>query len=460
MLTQDWLTWSLLLYPLGLVAAIDALWSGRTAQGSLAWMLSLLVIPQLSLPAYLLFGSRRLKGYRRARQRVDGHLTGIGERVEQQLLPYRCNANATIRPLLALFRSPMLTGNKVELLTSGEQTFAALFEALNQAQHSICLQFYIIRDDDLGQRLLSVLQQRAAAGVRIYIVFDEIGSHGLTRHYRRQLRAAGIEFSRFNPIRLRNRMQLNFRNHRKLVVIDEQVAFIGGYNIGDEYLSADWRDTHLRIQGPAALSFQLGFAEDWHWATSRVPDLNWRAAPKAGDQAVMCINPGPADQFESASLFVCQMIQAAQQRCWLVSPYFVPDQAVISNLQLAVLRGVDVRILVPEKTDNRVVQLAMMRYIEELSQAGIRFSTYRAGFLHQKVMLIDEELVSVGSANLDNRSLRINFEMNALMQDRTLAKQVEAMLQQDFLQSTSAQVSTRWHQQLLARLARLLAPLL
>lgn len=465
MLELAWWIWVLALYGLGILVAIDALWQGRTAQGTIAWFLGLLLVPFITLPLYLFLGSRRFHGYLKARRHGHQALDNIADQVLQALQHQRLPATEFTRPLYTLFRLPLTRGNRCHLLTSGADTYTALFRAIAAAEQSVCVQFYILRSDHTGQQLADLLCSKARQGVSTYLLYDEIGSSGIRRDFLQQLRQAGVQVSRFNSNRLRTRMQLNFRNHRKLAICDGRQVFVGGYNLGDEYLGDGqqqiyWRDTHLQIDGPAALTFQLSFTEDWHWATGELPRLNWQPVADCGDARVMCIASGPADEAESASLYFAHLIHNARQRCWLVSPYFVPDQNLFNALLLAGLRGLDVRILVPGDSDNWLVQQAMRGYIAQLQQCNVQFMTYQKGFLHQKVMLIDDEWSSIGSANLDNRSLRINFEINALVQDRPLARDVEQMLQQDFADARPTVISEHWWPVFLSKCARLLSPLL
>jgi cardiolipin synthase len=262
---------------------------------------------------------------------------------------------------------------------------------------------------------------------------------------------------------------LNFRNHRKVVVVDGRAAWIGGHNVGDEYLGRDprfgrWRDTHLRIEGPAALAVQVSFAEDWHWATNQtIPDLVWNPTPAGeGDTTVLIVPTGPADKLETAGLMFTHAINSAHTRIWIASPYFVPDDAVLAALQLAGLRGVDVRILIPDRPDHLLVYLAAFSYFDEASETGVRFYRYTDGFLHQKVMLIDDQVATVGTANFDNRSFRLNFEITGVVADAAFAAQVERMLTEDFAHAremTEADVSKRsfWFK-LGTRIARLTSP--
>jgi cardiolipin synthase len=276
----------------------------------------------------------------------------------------------------------------------------------------------------------------------VRFLYDEIGSAGLPRAYLDQLRAAGVEVHEFHTRKgPRNRFQLNFRNHRKIVVVDGKVAWVGGHNVGDEYLSRDpkigpWRDTHVRIEGPAALGAQLAFAEDWHWAAGSRLDLGWDPVPSnAGNAPVLILPSSPADALETANLMFIHAINSARERIWIASPYFVPDKPVTDALQLAGLRGVDVRILIPDKPDNPMAGLAAYSYVDDASRTGGKFYRYGAGFLHEKVMLIDHRTATVGTANFDNRSFRLNFEITAVISDPAFAAEVERMFEADFAQS-------------------------
>lgn len=459
-----WWFWPLV-YTAGIVAALDALWQNRTAQGTVAWIIALLLMPVITLPIYLLIGSRRFRDYRRARRQGDDKLSPQERQLRVSLNKYVSKPVNKTKPLRHLFRVPMIEGNATELFIDGKDTFNAILNTAQAAQHTLCVQFYIFRDDALGRRFSEVMCAKAKLGIKVYLLYDEIGSGGLDKRFLQELSNAGVQVSRFNPVKLRNRTNINFRNHRKLVIVDGQIAFVGGHNVGIEYLGLDpdfgpWRDTHMSINGPATLAFQLSFSEDWHWATGKVPELDWSAPKVVGDKKVMCVNHGPADHFDSGPLFFNHMISSAQHRCWLVSPYFVPDQTVYSALQLAALRGVDVRIMLPTSSHSWMVDQAMRSYVVSLTQSKVKFFTYQPGFLHQKIMLIDDEWASVGSANLDNRSLSINFEIAALIHDQAFAHDIEQMLLNDFEHCQPTVVDQRWWKQLLARTLRLMAPIL
>jgi len=461
MTATDWWHWPVLLYTMGFIAAIDALWQGRTAQGTLAWMMGLTIMPLFALPLYAFFGSRRLHGYVKARRHGDHSLSYIAEQVQSALSGSLAPQTPLTDALFSLLRVPPMQGNQCRLLTTGPQTFERIFSRIDEAESYICVQYYILKDDHLGNELADHLCRKARDGVAVYLLYDEIGSHGISRKFLKKITASGVRVSRFNPLQLRNRLQLNFRNHRKLVICDGQYAFVGGYNVDETYVTSDTiRDTHMEISGPSVLSFQLTFTEDWYWATQSVPAVSWHPPKAAGSSNVLTVPTGPADETESASLFFTHLIHKAKKRCWLVSPYFVPDQSLQVAIQLAGLRGVDIRILIPEKNDSWLVHYAMQSFIKPLSRCNVQFLSYRKGFLHQKVILLDDEWTYIGSSNLDNRSLRINFEMGALVQDKEFASETEKMLINDFKEASPTRLSGHWWPAFLSRISRLLSPIL
>ena len=434
-----------LMHTLGVLSAIHAVARVRTPQGAIAWAISLLTFPYLALPLYWILGRNRFHGYVEALQRgaleqADrGGMAMILEGLRDHQVDLSPERAGDLQVLAPLSRVPYTLGNVLELLVDGEATFGAIFAALEAAEHYILIQFFIIKDDGLGRELHAWLLRKAAVGVSIRVLYDEIGSHALPKTYIETLRAAGIAVSAFHTTRgRRNRFQLNFRNHRKIVVVDGRVAFVGGLNVGDEYRGrgplGHWRDTHLRVRGPVVQALQRVFVADWYWATRQVPDLEWRPTV-TGDQIALIFPTGPADALETCSMFFHQAIVSARRRLWIASPYFVPDPPVFEALQLAALRGVDVRILLPAKPDHQLVYLASFSFLEGADRTGIQIYRYQSGFLHQKVVLVDDEVAAVGTANLDNRSLRLNFEVMAVGVDRMFAGQVESMLERDFQQA-------------------------
>ena len=291
----------------------------------------------------------------------------------------------------------------------------------------------------MGNSIKQALIERARAGVRVYVLYDEVGSKGLPDQYVDELRGAGVEVSSFKPTQgAHNRYQLNFRNHRKMVVVDGRVGWVGGHNVGDEYLGLDpeftpWRDTHVRLEGPVVMQLQLTILGDWYWATREVPEVNWTPHHVDGhDKTAMIFPFAPTGQLEDASLFFVSALSSAQERIWLSAPYFVPDPAVMKALQLAALRGVDVWVITTGKGDSKAVFLAAFHYMNELKDLGIKFYAYKPGFLHEKVMLVDDHVSTVGTPNFDNRSFRLNFEVTSVIVDKEFARRMEAMFEADF----------------------------
>ncbi len=461
---------------LGVIAALHAVFTVRTAQGAIAWAMSLLFIPYFTLIPYLVFGSRTFDAYIQARRQANREMhvamADLNWRpwVEEALTARNSESYAALRAMPKLGRMPCLANNQVSLLIDGQATFDAIFKAIEAAHDTVLIQFFIIHYDGIGRELKALLLRKAAEGVKIYVLFDSVGSHALPSAYIQSLREGGVNIRAFATRRgWFNRFQVNFRNHRKIVVVDGMLGFMGGHNVGDEYLGGNprlspWRDTHVQVSGPVLACLQESFAEDWYWAARQLPPL---ILPDTyPDNGVLCqvLASGPADPQETCSLFFVDAIHAARERLWITSPYFIPDEAVSAALRLAVLRGVDVRILIPSRPDHRIVYAASSLFAFEAVQAGVRMFRYGPGFLHQKVVLVDNEVSAIGSANLDNRSFRLNFEIMLLTVDLAFAAQVEAMLQHDFDQAREItpedSQQTRRLQQLGMRIARLISPIL
>jgi len=451
-----------------------AVMTARTPQGALAWVGALITVPLFAVPLYWVFGRSRFHGYVRARRHhARGH-RGLVNAFSPYVSRYDVDVPEQFdggRVLEALAHLPYTRGNLPTLLIDGEATFEAIFEVIDGAKEYILSQFFIVNDDEIGREYKDRLIRQAQAGRRVYFLYDELGSKRMTRRYLRDLRDGGVFVSGMKTTRgLTNRFQVNFRNHRKIVAADGRVAITGGQNVGDEYLDrhpklTPWRDTSIRVEGPEALAMQLVFVEDWHWATRKVPQLVWepRGCPN-GDCTVFTLPSGPADEYETCELFFRHAISSARRRVWIATPYFVPDEGTIGALKLAAMRGIDVRILIPGLPDKPFIKLAAMSYVEEVARAGIAMYEYQKGFMHQKVMLVDDAISTVGTANFDNRSFRLNFEISIITVDEAFAADMEAMLERDFSNSrclTAEDVAGRSHAfKASARVARLFSPVL
>ena len=461
-------------YIAGFVSAGHAALTARTAQGAIAWSVSLVSVPFVAVPAYLVFGRNKFAGMIEAYEDRQDEIDELAVRVRAGQAPYAYPAPerpGVYKALKALASFELVHSNSVELLINGEATFDSILDGIARAEDYILLQFYMIHDDEIGRQVRDALIERAEAGVRVYVLYDEIGSSRLPRRYTNELRDAGVEVSSFKPTQGRgNRFQLNFRNHRKIVVVDGKSAWVGGHNVGDEYLGRDpefspWRDTHVRIDGPAALQLQAVVVSDWYWATRELPDLEWEPTPASdADVPVMIMRSSPSQRLETAGLMFTTALHSAKRRIWISAPYFVPDEAVMKALELAALRGVDVRIITTGKGDSLPVYLAAFHYIDQLKDLGIQFYAYTPGFLHEKVMLIDDDLSTVGTANFDNRSFRLNFEVTAIIADEAFAAEMEVMFEADFDHSVRIDPATIEEKPLYWRLgvalSRLAAPVL
>jgi len=432
---------------LGAVTAVHGILYARTSQAAVAWAIALVSFPYLALPFYWVFGRSKFHGYvhaRRAQQASVADQMRVLDHKWDKFPPTLTETGARMRTLDRLGSSPWTGGNRAELLVDGEETFRAVFETIEAAKEYVLVQYYILRDDEIGGRFTERLVEAARRGVRVLVLYDEFGCRPVPERMFAALREAGAEIAGFKPRKggLRNYFRVNFRNHRKVVLADGRIACIGGLNVGDEYCGKSpkygaWRDTHLRVEGPCVEAIQLAWGEDWHWAEGALPGLSWEPEGAPGsDQAALVLATGPADPLESCDLMFVKALQAAQRRIWIASPYFIPDPQTKAAMQLAALRGVDVRFLVPDRPDHWLVWHAAWAYFGLAQAAGVRIFRYTdEGFMHQKVFLVDDEVAAVGTANFDNRSFRLNFEMTAILADEEFALQVKEMLENDFARS-------------------------
>jgi cardiolipin synthase len=428
------------LHALGLLAALHAILKSSTPQGAIAWSLALVAFPIVVLPLYLLFGSTHFEGYVNPLK--------AGSLVQTDLMVSALRALSEHRPrervdrlkvLEQLSRTPFTQSNRVDLLVDGSAAYRRMQQEIEKAQDYLLVLFYKVVDDSSGQTLKNLLIKKARQGVRVYFVFDELGSRSIQGNFVKEMRLAGIQVWPFRTARgWRHSLQWNFRNHRKIVVVDGKTALVGGLNIADKYLGLSpyygpWRDTHTVLQGPAVLGVQLTFCEDYYWATrGKIPELCWtpQAAPD-GQLTCTYLSSGPVDSLAVGVMFYLECIHSARQRLWLASPYFAPDPSIMNALKMADMRGVDVRILIPPGRYEPHMRLAALSYLPELMGSRIQLYEYPY-YTHSKVMLVDDWLSWVGSSNLDNRSLRLNFEGNLLVTGQPFASQMQEMFERDF----------------------------
>lgn len=462
----------------------------RRPTAALAWMFALIFLPVLGFCAYLLIGRAGVRRRRRLRARRGVNPT----EVTRALLPLETSLDELSQPLRGLVAlalntaaAPLRRADEVELLSEPARAFAAMEDAIVRAKRQIHLQFYIWRDDACGRRWIDLLCARARAGVEVRVLYDEFGCLGTPRELWGRLRAAGGQVLAYGPMVLRYRpMTINFRNHRKLVIIDGDLGFTGGLNIGDEYLGRGmgariWSDLQVRLTGDAVLGLQAIFLEDWLTAYLHTLDIGpddpalarelgeLLGRPPAHSRGPMMqiIPSGPDLPFVDAiaAQFVAA-IASAQDRCWIATPYFVPDDPLTLALKTAALRGCDLRILVPlpRNNDSRLVSLAAASYYDELLAAGCRIYEYLPGMLHAKYMLVDDRVAAIGSANMDVRSFYLNYEVTAMFYDRRLALDLAEVFTRDTSRALEVRPEGRRRLSLARRIgegtARLLSPLL
>jgi cardiolipin synthase A/B len=412
-------------------------------RGMAAWILTFLFLPILGVLLYLLIGEPKLYRVRRRRHRRRAKVGALREERKGSLQqPYALRADPVLPPPLDDFVrltsrigfDPPTSGNRVEVHQDGAAAFASLLGAVEAAQHHIHLEYYIFSADAAGQQLMERLVAKARQGVEVRLLMDFIGSLGSLRWAYRTLTQAGGEVAFFLPmIPWKGRWRMNFRNHRKILVIDGLLGYTGSQNIGNEYAGIGlegrlWLDTQLRIEGPAVLELQEIFLEDWHYAGGHDPGSQpYFPAPRAeGDAIAQIIPSGPDTDAKVLHHLLLAAISVARRSIHIATPYFVPDAAMLLTLEAAAYRGVDVRLVVPEQVDHRIVLWAARSYFAELAAAGVKIYEYQRGMLHSKVVVVDSAWGLVGSANMDVRSFRINFEATVLLYDAPLAAELDA----------------------------------
>ncbi len=455
----------------------------RDATSTWAWLMVLFFIPIVGFIVYLIFG-RQLTNRKIFEWDAKSEL-GTKTAVQKQMraieageITYKNGELDYYKDLYYLHlrnNDAVLTqDNDVHIFTDGEEKFNALIQDLKQATDHIHLLYYIVRHDDLGNQIADVLIERAQAGVEVRFLYDDMGSRRLGRKYKRRLENAGVEVVSFFPPKIpKINLKINFRNHRKLAIIDGSVGYIGGFNIGDEYLGKDekfgyWRDTHLRVQGGAVRNMQVRFTLDWNQASPHKMTFEDRFYERAhnehGDVGVQIVSSGPDSEWEQIKLGYIKMILSAKDYIYIQTPYFIPDESLMDAVRIAALSGVKVKLMIPNKPDHMFVYWATMSYVGDLLNAGAEAYIYQKGFLHAKTIVVDGKIASVGTANIDVRSFRLNFEVNAFLYDKEIAKELVKKFQEDMLESSQMTQKLYQERSLVIRfkesVSRLLSPIL
>ncbi|MGR9048376.1 cardiolipin synthase [Halobacillus faecis] len=453
----------------------------RDASATWAWLMVLLFIPVAGFFLYLIFG-RRLSNkeiFTWDKKSRLGLLAAVQEQLtaiknndlkvqHEDIIPYEDLIYMHLKNNDALLSQ----NNQVEIFTDGQKKFHALIEDLEKAENHIHLLYYILRDDNLGHRLADVLKRKAREGVEVKLLYDDMGSRLLKRSYKRSLKEAGVQVESFFPSFIpKVNMKINYRNHRKLAIIDGEIGYIGGFNIGDEYLGFNkrfgyWRDTHLRVEGEAVNNMQTRFILDWNHASRRdiVYEQRYYQAKSKGDVGMQIVSSGPDSEWEQIKHGYLKMILSAKEYVYIQTPYFIPDDSLLDALRVAVLSGVDVRIMIPNKPDHPFVYWATFSNIGDMLKAGASIYVYQKGFLHAKTIVVDGKIASVGTANIDVRSFRLNFEVNAFLYHPEVAQSLADRFHEDIAESTELtfklyQSRTKWIR-FKEAISRLLSPIL
>lgn len=419
-----------------------------------AWLMVLLFLPVVGFAVYLLFGQnlskQKLYNINR-RSRIM-----MAALIENQRKDFRENHITFTDPAMADYRGMIFMNlssgyalysqnNSVDIFTNGTDKFECLFKEIEQARESIHMMYYIVQNDALARRMAEALTRKAKEGVQIRFLYDDIGSYHLPRHFFDELKQAGGQVSAFFPSKIPYlNFRVNYRNHRKLVIIDGVIGYIGGFNIGDEYLGIDqrfgfWRDTHLRLIGNSVQQMQSQFLLDWNLAspyivTGSEPGM-FKEAEACGTVGIQIVSSGPNQTLEQIKNAYIKMINSARKSIYIQTPYFIPDESLLDALKMAVLSGIDVRMMIPSKPDHKMVYLASFSYLGDLMEQGMKCYLYEKGFMHAKTIVVDGNIASVGTANVDIRSFRLNFEVNAVIYDTGTATRLKEIFEADMLDS-------------------------
>lgn len=429
----------LVIYTLTIISVIVVIISdNRNPLKTVPWILVLVLAPGVGLIIYFFFGQNLSKRHiisRRTRKRITTRL----EEVASDVRPY---IPSHYRPLAEMVENTAhaipLGGSRLTPYTDGESKLRALIEEIRRAKHHIHLQYYIFNDDKTGGQIKEELIAKAKQGVKVRVLYDDVGNHQVKKAFYQSMKEAGIEVHSFLHVHFPLlTSKFNYRNHRKIVVIDGKVGFIGGMNLADRYITGPgwgtWRDLHLKVEGRGVAGLQACFLSDWS-ATTRQNISTEEYYPTSESYTkniLQIVAGGPLGKWRTLLQADSYAITRAQKRIWIQTPYFLPSEVLNNSLQAAALSGVDVRLMLPEKSDVMTVNLASHSFLDDMMKAGVKISFYKPGFLHAKLMIIDDDLTITGSANMDFRSFEHNFEVNALIYDHEFTAKMIQIFKQD-----------------------------
>ncbi|WP_126973380.1 cardiolipin synthase [Gynurincola endophyticus] len=474
-----------IIYGLAVFATcLKIIWDTQSNTKALAYLLFTVFVPFAGMIFYFFFGNniRRNKMYSKKLIKDNNTYSQLQRTMISEANKIYASGHPIIKKnkelarLLLYDKSPLATGNKVNLLRNGEEKFKYLFHDLENAKETIHIEYYIWEDDPITVALKELLIRKAGEGVKIRIVYDDWGSKAIRKRYVRELRSAGIEAFPFNEVRfiaLANRV--NYRNHRKIVIIDGYIAYVGGINLSDRYINHPgtkklyWRDTHIRIEGTGVNYLQYLFLCDFNFCAKQNVELkrSYFCLPDTNDREgaiVQIAASGPDSDVPTIMFSILQMVNLATKEILITTPYMIPNEGTLDALRVQSLSGVDVKLLLPMDSDSKLVNYCSRSYYTELMKAGIKIYLYKKGFIHAKTMVVDGIVANVGTANLDMRSFDMNFEVNAIIYDQKIAGELKLHFQVDLLDAEPLNLKTwrkrpRW-QKFVERVARLFSPLL
>ncbi len=483
MLTWDFAIWLIgVLYPLLVIFIIVVIvLENRDPVKTIAWLLVLILLPIFGIVLYFFFGRnfRKIRTFNRkaaADYQQIKNLRGLhfldlesknffnDEKIRQK--------SSIINLLMNNSKALLTEGNHVAVLNNGTETFPEMIRALKSAQDHIHMAFYIISDDKIGNTIRKILEERAKAGVDVRVIYDGVGSWTLSNRYIRSLQQAGVVIKAFRPVNFPFlTSKVNYRNHRKIVVVDGKVGFVGGINIGDKYLDGDpklgfWRDLHLKLDGDAVKSLQAVFLTDWQFVTSQniEGERYFPVYSVESHQLVQIVASGPDSAWASIMQAYFKAITSAQAHIYLSMPYFTPNRSILTALKTTALSGIQVSLILPGTSDSKINLWCSYSYLEELMAAGVDVHIYQHGFTHGKMMTVDGVFASVGSANMDIRSFDQNLEINALIYNREIAEYLEKCFIDDLRSCASLDLETFRQRPVTDKLkessARIFSPLL
>lgn len=415
---------------------------------TLAWLLAIFTIPVGGMLLYFAFGRNRKKNkffkLKKTKtiaaylKRVDHFYDTIGADESMKIPELLTKHIKLVKVMTKSAKFLPVAGNELLPLKDGPTTFNAIFDAIEHAEQFIHIQYYIFEDGALAQKFLSILERKVKEGVQARLMYDGVGSRTLSKKYIATLKKVGVEVYGFMPLRLGSVISsVNYRNHRKIVIVDGLMAFTGGINVSDKYIEGDavlgvWHDMHLQLKGPVVNSLQAVFAVDWSFASGAHDALNishFLNRPSPGNSIAQVVASGPDSDFASINQLYFELINSAKKYVYITNPYIIPGDALLEALCVSALGGVDVRLLLPASSDSFLVKWSVRSYFEDLLAAGVKIFQFQDGFLHSKVIVSDDELATIGTANFDIRSFEQNYEVNVLVYEKNLAQE----LRNDFL---------------------------